>query len=64
MQESDGQRQTPLHSAGILVHALAQMLLQVYHLHHISDPAGAVSASKSIQGREKLEIFFGAKLAV
>ncbi|MNC82895.1 hypothetical protein D3C75_1366120 [compost metagenome] len=64
MQKSDGERQSPLHSAGILVHALTQMLLQVYYLHHISDPAGAVSASKSIQGREELQIFFGAKLSV
>ncbi|MNN76931.1 hypothetical protein D3C81_1933490 [compost metagenome] len=64
MQEGDSQRQAPLHAAGILVNALAQMLLKVNKLHHISDPAGAVSAFKSIKGRKELQIFFGAKLGV
>ncbi|MNI85318.1 hypothetical protein D3C73_1422980 [compost metagenome] len=48
MQQRDGQRQAPLHPAGILIHAFTQMVLQIHQLHHIRDPPGTVPALKPV----------------
>ncbi|MNY74461.1 hypothetical protein D3C86_2135020 [compost metagenome] len=64
MQKGDGQRQAPLHSSGVLIHAFAQMLLQAHQFHDVCNPPCAVSAFKTIEGGEKLQIFLRAQLCV